>query len=57
MLCLISTYSIHVDRGVHAIFPGMATAAVDDADPLRGNMDIHLGKRPMCPPPSFFLFF
>ena len=58
MLCLISTYSIHVNRGVHATFPGMAAAAVDDADPLRGNhMDIHLGKRPMCPPIMFFFFF
>ena len=56
MLCLVSTYSIHVDRGVHATFPGMATAAVDDADPLRGNMDIHLGKRPLCSPIIFSFF-
>ncbi len=29
----VPTYSIHVDRGVHAIFPGMAAVAIDDARP------------------------
>ena len=29
----VPTYSIHVHRGVHAIFPGMEAAAIDDARP------------------------
>ena len=29
----VPTYSIHVDRGIHAIFPGMVAAAVNDDRP------------------------
>jgi hypothetical protein len=56
MLYLIPTYSIHVDRGVHAIFPGMAAATFDDADPLRGNHGYSLGQKALVFPHHFFFF-
>ena len=56
MLYLIPTYSIHVDRGVHAIFPGMAAATFDDTDPLRGNHGYSLGQKALVFPHHFFFF-
>jgi hypothetical protein len=53
---LIPTYSIHVDRGVHAIFPGMAAATFDDTDPLRGNHGYSLGQKALVFPHHFFFF-
>ena len=52
-------HSIHVDRGIHTIFPGMIAAAHDDLQPPLPLLSLSSGyltwtKGSAMPPPIFF---
>jgi hypothetical protein len=52
----VPTYSIHVDHGIHAIFPGMVAAAVDDDRSPQMEPWLSPGKNALAPPPYCFFF-
>jgi hypothetical protein len=52
----VPTYSIHVDRGVHAIIPGMAVVAIDDTRPPQTKTWLAHQAKGRCAPLNFFLF-